>query len=75
MQATPPTMRAFAYAGIAFLVGAITQLIQSLPTITGAHAFSSWTAYLISLVVGVVTGGLTAALPYLVAMLPQPGSQ
>lgn len=72
MRATPPTIRGLAYAGIAFLVGAITQLIQSLPTLAGAHAFSSWQAYLISLIIGAATGGLSAALPYLMAMLPAP---
>ena len=66
---TPPSMRALAYAGIAFLVGALTQAVQALHSI---GAFNDWRAYLISLVIGAVTGGISAALPYLMAMLPQP---
>lgn len=69
MRATPPTMRAFAYAGIAFLVGALTQAIQALHSV---GAFNDWRAYLLSLAIGAVTGGISAALPYLMAMLPAP---
>lgn len=70
MKSTPPTMRAFAYVGIAFLVGAITQIIQALASSAGA--FNDWRSYLISLLFGAAGGGLSAALPYLMAMLPQP---
>lgn len=69
LRATPPTVRAFAYAGIAFLVGALTQVIQALHSV---GAFNDWRAYLISLVIGAVMGGISAALPYLMAMLPAP---
>lgn len=68
IQQTPPSMRALAYVGIAFLAGAITQIIQALST--HATAFADWRSYLVSLIVAALAGGLSAALPYLLAMLP-----
>jgi len=70
IQQTPPSMRALAYVGIAFLVGAITQIIQALAN-AGA-AFNDWRSYLLSLIIAAVAGGLSAALPYLLAILPAP---
>lgn len=71
LESTPPSMRALAYVGIAFLAGAIAQGIQALAAVS-AHTFSDWHTYLISVIVAVIGGGLSAALPYLTAMLPTP---
>lgn len=71
LESTPPSMRALAYVGVAFLVGVITQAIQALGAVS-AHTFSDWHSYLISVIVAAIGGGLSAALPYLMAMLPTP---
>ncbi len=63
---------ALIYAGVAFLVGAATQVLAVLVTQSVTEPFASPSRWAIAIGSGAVAGGLVYALPYLKAVLPAP---
>lgn len=63
---------ALIYAGIAFIVGAATQMIQAAVAMSVVDAIASPSRWAIAVGAGAVAGGLSYALPYLKAVLPGP---